>query len=98
MRFSEDAWQQNAGLRKAIHRLPFNTELAAGTLARARFRFYMVQDAIYLGQCARVLALAAAEAPEIATLQAFANSALGAAAVEQAFSVRYLQEIGGDPA
>ena len=98
MRFSEEAWQQNAGLRKAIHRLPFNTELAAGTLARERFRFYIVQDAIYLGQYARVLALAAAKAPEIATLQAFANSALGAVAVEQALHGRYLQEFGVDPA
>ena len=98
MRFSDEAWQQNAALREAIHRLPFNTELADGTLARERFRFYIVQDAIYLGQYARVLALAAARAPEIATLQAFANSALGAVAVEQALHGRYLQEFGVDPA
>jgi len=98
MRFSDQAWQQNAPLREAIHRLPFNTELAAGTLAPERFRFYILQDAIYLGQYARVLALAAAKAPEIATLQAFANSALGAVAVEQALHGRYLQEFGVDPA
>ena len=97
MRFSDEAWRQNAALREAIHRLPFNTELAAGTLSRERFRFYIVQDAIYLGQYARVLALAAAKAPEIATLQAFANSALGAVAVEQALHGRYLQEFGVDP-
>src|SRR5206468_12589929 len=41
---------------------------------------------------------AAAKAPEIATLQAFANSALGAVAVEQALHGRYLQEFGVDPA
>jgi thiaminase/transcriptional activator TenA len=98
MRFSDEAWQQNAALRKAIHRLPFNTELAAGTLSRQRFRFYIMQDAIYLGQYARVLALAAAKAPETATLQAFANSALGAVAVEQALHGRYLQEFGVNPA
>jgi len=98
MRFSDDAWQQNAALRAAIHKLPFNTELAAGTLSRERFRFYITQDAIYLGQYARVLALAAARAPEIATLQAFASSALGAVAVEQALHGRYLQEFGVDPA
>src|SRR5438105_10321764 len=98
MRFSDQAWQQNAPLREAIHRLPFNTELAAGTLSRERFRFYIAQDAIYLGQYARVLTLAAAKAPEIATLQGFANSALGAVAVEQALHGRYLQEFGVDPA
>jgi thiaminase (transcriptional activator TenA) len=98
MRFSDEAWRQNAELREAIHKLPFNTELAAGTLSRERFRFYILQDALYLGQYARVLALAAARAPEIATLQAFANSALGAVAVEQALHGLYLQEFGVDPA
>ena len=98
MRFSDEAWQQNVALREAIHRLPFNTELAAGILSRERFRFYITQDAIYLGQYARVLALAAARAPEIATLQGFANSALGAVAVEQALHGRYLKEFGVDPA
>ena len=48
MRFSDEAWQQNAALREAIHSLPFNTELAAGTLSRERFRFYIAQDAIDL--------------------------------------------------
>ena len=98
MRFSDEAWQQNAALRAAIHALPFNTELAAGKLAPERFRVYILQDAIYLEQYARVLALAAAKAPEVATLQAFANSALGAVAVEQALHGRYLQEFGVDPA
>src|SRR4029077_20577685 len=88
MRFSDEAWQQNAALREAIHRLPFNTELAAGALSRELFRFYIMQDSIYLWQYARVLALSAAKAPEIATLQAFANSALGAVAVEQALHGR----------
>ena len=58
--FSEQAWQQTAPLRSAIHTLPFNTELAAGTLSRARFQGYIIQDALYLSEYARVLALAAA--------------------------------------
>ena len=61
------------GIARAIHRLPFNTELAAGALAPERFRFYILQDAIYLGEYARVLALAAAKAPEAATVQVFAG-------------------------
>jgi len=75
MRFSEEAWQRTAALRAAIHRLPFNTELAAGTLAPERFRFYILQDAIYLGEYARVLALAAAKAPDAATVQWFSGAA-----------------------
>ena len=34
-RFSEEAWQRTAALRAAIGRLPFNTELAAGTSRRS---------------------------------------------------------------
>jgi thiaminase (transcriptional activator TenA) len=98
MRFSEEAWQQTAALREAIHRLPFNTELAAGSLAPERFRFYILQDAIYLGQYSRVLALAAVRAPDAATFQAFAQSALGAVAVEQRLHERYLHEFGVEPA
>ncbi|HEV8681039.1 MAG TPA: thiaminase II [Stellaceae bacterium] len=97
MRFSEEAWRRTADLRAAIHALPFNTELAAGTLAPDRFRFYITQDAIYLGEYAKVLALAAAKAPDAATVQWFAGAAGEAIAVERALHGRYLAEFGVAP-
>ena len=96
--FSEEAWQRTARLRAAIHALPFNTELAAGTLARHRFQHYIVQDALYLGQFSRALAIAAAKAPDTGTLQSFGQSALGAVAVERALHEQYLRAFGVDPA
>jgi len=96
--FSELAWQRTAGLRKAIHELPFNTELASGKLTPERFRGYIVQDAIYLGQYSRTLAIAGAKAPDGATLRAFVQSALEAVSVEQALHERYLAEFGVSPA
>ena len=66
-RFSDEAWQGTGRLREAIHALPFNTELAAGTLPRDRFQHYIVQDALYLGQFSRALAIAAAKAPDTGT-------------------------------
>lgn len=95
--FCEEAWNEIADLRAAIHALPFNREFAAGTLARERFRFYITQDALYLGQFARVLAIAGAKAPDAATLQSLAHAALGAVTVEQALHERYLAEFGVDP-
>ena len=97
-RFSEEAWQRTAALREAIHRLPFNVELTAGSLSRERFQTYITQDAIYLGQFSRALAISAAKAPDTATMQSFAQSALGAIAVEQALHSRYLRGFGIDPA
>jgi thiaminase (transcriptional activator TenA) len=97
-RFSQEAWQATARLRAAIHALPFNAELAAGSLARDRFRHYITQDALYLGQFSRCLAIAAAKAPDTALFQAFAQSALGAVAVERALHEHYLRQFGIDPA
>lgn len=96
--FSDAAWQRVARLRSAIHALPFNTELAAGTLSRARFQGYIIQDALYLTQYSRVLALAGARAPDAAALHAFASSALEAVSVEQALHERYMAQFGVDPA
>jgi thiaminase (transcriptional activator TenA) len=97
-RFSDEVWQATAALRAAIHALPFNVELAAGTLARERFQHYITQDALYLGEFSRSLALAAARAPDTAALQSFAQSALGAVAVERALHEQYLRQFGVDPA
>jgi thiaminase (transcriptional activator TenA) len=96
-RFTEEAWQRTALLRAAIHELPFNVELAVGSLDRDSFQTYITQDAIYLGQFSRALAISAAKAPDTATMQSFAQSALGAIAVEQALHGRYLRDFGIDP-
>jgi thiaminase/transcriptional activator TenA len=97
-RFCDEAWERTAKLREAIDRLPFITELTDGTLRRDRFQTYITQDALYLGQFSRALALAAAKAPDAASVQAFAHSAVGAVAVEQALHEKYLVEFGLDPA
>jgi len=96
--FSDEAWERTARLREAIHRLPFNTELAAGSLTRERFQGYITQDALYLGRFSRALAIAAAKAPDSDAMQSFAQSALSAVAVERALHERYLREFGIDPA
>jgi len=95
-RLSDEARQKTSPLRQAIQALPFNAELAAGTLGRDRFQHYITQDALYLGQFARALAIAAAKSPDIATLENFAQSALGAVAVERALHEHYLRVFGVD--
>jgi thiaminase (transcriptional activator TenA) len=97
-RFSEDAWARTAPLRSAIHALPFNTELAAGTLSTERFRGYIVQDALYLVQYSRALALAAARAAPGGAFRTFADCAIEAVAVEQELHRTYLGQFGLDTA
>ena len=85
------------GIARRDCRLPFNRELAAGTLAPECFRFYITQDALYLAEYARVLAIAAAKAPDAATVRWFSQAAGEAVAVEQALHARYLARFGVDP-
>ena len=95
--FCDHAWKDTAELRAAIHALPFNRELAAGTLDPARFRFYITQDALYLDQYARILVIAGAKGPDGATLRLFGECALQAVAVEQALHAQYLTQFVADP-
>jgi thiaminase/transcriptional activator TenA len=55
--YSSQAWARNADLYEAIRTMPFNAELAAGTLSEERFRHYITQDAHYLVGFGRALAL-----------------------------------------
>jgi thiaminase/transcriptional activator TenA len=96
--FCDAAWQRTTDLRAAIHGLPFNRELAAGTLDKVRFQFYIEQDAQYLEQYSRILAMAGARGPDGAILRLFAESALEAVAVEQALHAQYLNEFGSTAA
>ena len=67
-------------------------------MSRERFQGYIVQDALYLAQYARILAIAGVKGPDAETLRAFGSCALEAVAVEQALHERYLTEFGVDPA
>lgn len=96
-RFSDRAWHETAGLRACILDLPFNLELAAGTLSKPRFQFYVIQDSLYLEQYARALAIASAKAPDPAAMACFAGSAQGALVVERALHGGFLAEFGIDP-
>jgi thiaminase/transcriptional activator TenA len=95
--FTAAATDATAELRRAIHALPFNRALADGSLPAETFRFYIVQDSLYLADYARALAAAAAKAPDAAALTTFAGSAQGAIAVERELHARYFADFGLDP-
>ncbi|MDJ0315998.1 bifunctional hydroxymethylpyrimidine kinase/phosphomethylpyrimidine kinase [Arthrobacter antibioticus] len=61
--FSAALWAHIEPQRQAIFALEFIKELAAGTLQRNHFAYYLVQDALYLSAYSRVLARASSLAP-----------------------------------
>lgn len=92
--FCEQVWQATGRLRQAMIDLPFNAELAAGTLSGERFRFYLVQDARYLLGFGRALAVAAARAPGAEDIAFFAGAAQEAILVERELHTGYFRRFG----
>ena len=92
--FSRAAWDRNAHVYERIRTMPFNAELAAGTLSEARFKHYITQDAHYLIGFGRALTLAAAKAPTADRIVQFAKSAEGAIVVERALHGSFFQQYG----
>jgi thiaminase/transcriptional activator TenA len=92
--FTSEMWREIAPLYRAILDLPFNAELAAGTLQRERFLFYMIQDAHYLGVFARALAIVAAKAPTPAGQVKLAQASAEAILVERALHQDYFAAFG----
>jgi thiaminase/transcriptional activator TenA len=78
--------------------MPFNAELADGTLREDRFRHYIIQDAHYLEGFARALALAAAKADHAEQIVQFAEAAKTAVIVERALHAEYFTRFGVTPA
>lgn len=95
--FSQEAWARNAAAYETIRSMPFNAELAAGTLPQGRFRHYIVQDAHYLIGFGRALSLAAAKAPDPDAIVQFSRAAQEAIVVERALHGGFFRDYGIGP-
>jgi len=94
MSFSQSLWQANVPLYQKTLQLPFNQELAAGTLERERFCHYVIQDAHYLLGYARALAVTAAKAEGAEDMVQFARAAQEAVLVERSLHDGFMREFG----
>ncbi|MDX2224838.1 MAG: thiaminase II [Rhodospirillaceae bacterium] len=92
--FSTRLWAKAEPLRRAIVELPFNRELAAGSLPRETFKFYIMQDSIYLEAYSRALSLASARAPDTDAMLEFATAASVAIQVERALHAGFFAQFG----
>src|SRR3954467_8917128 len=95
--FSDSAWERNAAIYEIIRTMPFNAELAAGTLSDARFKHYITQDAHYLIGFRRALALAAAKGPAWDRIVQFVKAAEEAIVVERALHGSFFVQYGITP-
>lgn len=73
-----------------INKLPFNNELAKGSLPKEKFNFYLKQDVLYLNDYARALALVGTKLSNSHHCQTFLQFALDAIYAERNLHLNYL--------
>lgn len=95
--FSETLWQRISGIYARILAHPFVKGLTDGTLSESAFRFYAVQDALYLRDYARGLVLLASKAPTDDAMIMFSEHARTAIVVERALHESFFAEWGLAP-
>ncbi len=92
--FSERAWASIIPLYREILAMPFNQELAAGTLSRERFTYYMLQDSHYLVHFGKALAVTGARAPDPDAMIQFTRSAESCVRVERSLHEGFFRDFG----
>lgn len=92
MSFSQDLWQRNLALYQKTLALPFNQELAQGTLSKEVFSHYVIQDAHYLLAYGRALAVCAAKAFTADDVMQFSEAAKIAIVVERSLHDSFMRE------
>src|SRR6201994_4871740 len=96
MSLTAEFWQGITGIYDAILRHPFVTGLTDGTLPGDAFAYYVVQDAVYLRDYAKSLAVVAAKAPDTAGTEMFARHAAEIISVERALHDSLMTDLGID--
>jgi thiaminase/transcriptional activator TenA len=94
MTFTGELWRSIEPIYAAILDHPFVRGLTDGSLSPERFRFYAIQDALYLRDFARALALAAARAPRDEWIIMFNEHAAGSLRVERSLHEGFFGEWG----
>ncbi|MEJ6018886.1 bifunctional hydroxymethylpyrimidine kinase/phosphomethylpyrimidine kinase [Corynebacterium sp. H113] len=93
--FTEALWNASAPIWKQILSLEFLLELRDGTLSDSSFTFYLQQDAHFLKQCSRALAMISAKAPDSADQIAWSNTSHEVLAAEAEIHRTWLGERDG---
>ena len=92
--YTGELWASIEGIFAAILRHPFVAGLTDGSLTPERFRFYAVQDALYLRDFARALSIAAARAPRDEWIIMLNEHAANALRVERSLHETFFRDFG----
>lgn len=86
-----DFWRSIEPVFKKITEHPFNRKLADGSLEEEKFKFYLSQDAVYIGEYSRALASLASKAPSHEQLMEFISFAKEGLEIERELHNHFMQ-------
>jgi len=92
--FTGELWRAIEPIYAEIMALPFLAGLVDGTLSIEQFRFYIIQDALYLRDYARALSIASARAPRSDVAAMFAGHVVGIMSAEQGLHDGFFADFG----
>ncbi len=95
-KYTTQFWKDSSRIYEQILELPFNRELMKGTLDRDKFVYYMKQDALYLADFGRALAVAGTRSGDTESMKQLIGFAEGAVVVERALHEHYLSEFNAE--
>ena len=91
--FTADLWRSIEDIYTEILAHPFLTGLTDGTLSEECFRYYVLQDVLYLRDYARTLSLAGVRSPGEDALVMFNEHSAGAIMVERSLHDSFLKDL-----
>jgi thiaminase (transcriptional activator TenA) len=91
--FANELWGSITSIYNEILAHPFLRGLTDGTLTEERFRFYILQDALYLREYARALSLTGIRSPDESALVMFNEHSAGAITVERSLHEGFLKDL-----
>jgi thiaminase/transcriptional activator TenA len=94
MRFSERLKKNGTPILRAQLDHPFVKGLADGTLPLDRFRYYMIQDALYIADYARAMAWVAPLMPDVQDVLAMLEAARQTFETEEMLKEHYFKQFG----
>lgn len=92
MKFTEHLWKEALPVYQKIEAHPFNTEMMKGTLPEEKFKHYIYQDSLYLGEYSKALAVTGSHASFSQEFLDFLGFAQNAILVERALHESYFTE------
>ncbi|MCH8029472.1 MAG: thiaminase II [Candidatus Dadabacteria bacterium] len=96
MPLTDELWSSITEIYNAILEHDFIVGLTDGTLIEESFKYYAVQDALYLREFARALSIAAAKSPVDEWMIMFNEHSAGALKVERALHESFFRDFGID--